>query len=119
MSEKDIRSRMSAPREYPFAPAIIKKDIPRNLAFRIEELRPELRGVAIDVSWIRYYPYKETASHIIGYIGTLGLIHRKIRRGSFLKEDASNLVKVCLRGAFHSYGTRLSWLWITHLVTAQ
>ncbi|MFH1800556.1 MAG: penicillin-binding protein 2 [Candidatus Omnitrophota bacterium] len=69
--EKEVRRRMSAGREYPFAPAVIREDIPQELAFLIEERRPELPGVSVRVEGIRYYPYGETASHVIGYIGTV------------------------------------------------
>lgn len=69
LSEKEIRQRMSAPREYPFAPALIQEDISRDMVFKIEERRPELPGVNIQVSFLRYYPYQETASHLIGFIG--------------------------------------------------
>lgn len=72
--EKEVRRRMSAGREYPFAPAVIKEDIPRELAFRLEERKPELPGVAIRVEGIRYYPYGEIASHVIGYIGTINRV---------------------------------------------
>ncbi len=71
MPEKDIRRRMSAGREFPFAPAMIKEDISRELTFKIEEHRPELPGVSIRADGIRYYPYGETAAHVIGYIGTV------------------------------------------------
>ena len=69
--EKEVRRRMSAGREYPFAPAVIREDVPQELAFLIEERRPELPGVSVRVEGIRYYPYGETASHVIGYIGTV------------------------------------------------
>ncbi|HXV28051.1 MAG TPA: penicillin-binding protein 2, partial [bacterium] len=71
LPEKEIRLRMSASREYPFTPAVIKEDIPMDLVYRVEEHRPELPGVSIQMSSIRYYPHKETASHIIGYIGKI------------------------------------------------
>ncbi len=71
ISESEIRKRMSAPREYPFAPAIIAEDISRELVFKIEERRPELPGVSIQVSFLRHYPYHETASHLIGFIGKI------------------------------------------------
>ncbi len=71
LNEKEIRRRMSAPREYPFAPAVMMEDIPRELAFRIEERRPELPGVGIRVTGLRYYPYQQTASHLIGYIAKI------------------------------------------------
>ncbi len=69
--EREVRRRMSAGREYPFAPAVIMEDIPQELAFQIEERRPELPGVSVRVEGVRYYPYGETASHVIGYIGTI------------------------------------------------
>lgn len=68
MKEKEVRYRMSAGREYPFAPALIKPDIPKPLAILIEERKPELPGVAIRIGGVRHYPYGETASHVIGYI---------------------------------------------------
>jgi penicillin-binding protein 2 len=71
VSEKEVRRRMSAGREYPFAPAVVMEDVSQELAFLIEERRPELPGVSIRVDGIRYYPYAETASHVIGYIGTV------------------------------------------------
>ncbi len=71
LSEKEVRRRMSAPREYPFAPALIKEDVPREVLFRIEEYKPELPGVFIQIAFLRYYPYQETASHLIGFIGKI------------------------------------------------
>ncbi|MCM8775464.1 MAG: penicillin-binding protein 2 [Candidatus Omnitrophica bacterium] len=71
LKDFEVRKRLTAPREYPFAPAVIKEDISRTLAFQIEERRPELPGVSIRVSFLRSYPYKETASHLIGYIGKI------------------------------------------------
>ena len=71
MPEKVIRRRMSAGREYPFAPALIKEDISRELAFQVEEKRTELPGVTIRTEGVRFYPYGETASHVIGYIGQI------------------------------------------------
>ncbi len=71
LPEKEIRHRMSSPREYPFAPAMIQSDVPRELAFQIEERKPELPGVFVQVSFRRFYPYQETGSHIIGFIGKI------------------------------------------------
>lgn len=71
LSVQEIRTRMSEQREYPFAPALMMSDVPWELAFKIEQLKPELPGVAIQVTGLRYYPYKETASHLIGYIGKI------------------------------------------------
>lgn len=72
LTEKDIRKQMSARREYPFAPAVIMGDVTRDLAFQIEERKPELPGVFVQISFRRFYPYEQTASHIIGFIGKIG-----------------------------------------------
>ena len=71
VSEKTIRQRLSEPREYPFAPAVLAPDISRALLYAFEELRPELPGVSVQTDWIRSYPYGETASHLIGYLGKI------------------------------------------------
>lgn len=71
VSEEEIRERMSAPREYPFAPVVLAPDISKELLFKVEELRPELAGVSIQTDSIRSYPYEAVASHIIGYLGKI------------------------------------------------
>lgn len=71
VSEKEIRERMSAQREYPFAPVVLASDISKELLFRVEELRSELPGVSIQTDSIRSYPYESIASHIIGYLGKI------------------------------------------------
>ncbi len=71
ISEREVRERMSSPREYPFAPVVLLRDIPRELLFKVEELRPELPGVSIQTETIRSYPYGPVAAHIIGYLGKI------------------------------------------------
>jgi len=71
LSNEEIKKRLRSPREYPFAPAVISEDISQELAFKIEEMRPDLAGVEIRVSGLRFYPYGETAAHIIGFIGKI------------------------------------------------
>ncbi len=71
IKQKELRQRMFGPREYPFAPVVLSRDIPRELLFKIEELRPELPGVSIQTETIRSYPYGQVASHIIGYLGKI------------------------------------------------
>lgn len=69
--QKEVRKRMSADREYPFAPVVLAGDISKELLFRVEELRPELAGIAIQTETIRSYPYGSVASHLIGYLGKI------------------------------------------------
>ncbi len=71
LSEEDLHKKMKAPRESPFAPAVIQEDIPKDLAFVVEEHRNELPGISVRMSSVRYYPYHETAAHLIGYIAKI------------------------------------------------
>jgi len=67
----EVRKRLAEKREYLFAPIVIAEDISRELAYKIEEYRPELPGVSIRVSGVRHYPYADVGSHLIGYIGKI------------------------------------------------
>lgn len=67
--EKELRKRITGRREFPFAPAMIQEDVTLETVFKIEERKPELPGVSIRLSSLRYYPYEKTASHVIGFIG--------------------------------------------------
>lgn len=82
MTPLEVRKRLAEKREYNFAPAVIAEDVSRELAYKIEEHRPELPGVSVRVSGIRYYPYGKTGSHLIGYIG-------KINSSEYEKSDRS------------------------------
>lgn len=90
LSPQEIRERMRKNRQYRFTPAVIEEDVPKDLAFQIEERRPELPGVSIQVSSLRYYPYGETGSHVIGYIGKISreeyerLDHERFGFNSFI-----------------------------------
>ena len=55
----------------PYEPTLIKADIERELAQQIEELRPWLPGVEIEVVPVREYPTGELTSHLVGYMGPL------------------------------------------------
>jgi penicillin-binding protein 2 len=55
----------------PFQPVLIKANIERELAQRIEELRPWLPGVEIRVLPAREYPTGALTNHLVGYMGPL------------------------------------------------
>ena len=55
----------------PYQPVLIKANVSRELAQQIEELRPWLPGVQIEVVPVRDYPTGELTSHLIGYMGPL------------------------------------------------
>ncbi len=88
--EKELRARMKEKREYRFSPAILAEDVSRETAFLVEQRKPELPGILIRTGSLRFYPYQETASHIIGYIGKISeeeyarLDHNRYGFNSFL-----------------------------------
>jgi penicillin-binding protein 2 len=55
----------------PYQPVLIKADVGRTTAQIIEELRPWLPGVEVQVVPVREYPAGPLMSHIIGYMGPL------------------------------------------------
>jgi penicillin-binding protein 2 len=55
----------------PYQPALIKTDVDREIAQRIEELRPWLPGVEVEIAPVRDYPTGELTSHLVGYMGPL------------------------------------------------
>ncbi|MGE5557117.1 MAG: penicillin-binding protein 2 [Bacillota bacterium] len=58
----------------PNSPFILDNDIPPDKVIKLEEAMPEMRGVRIRESYVRYYPFGEYGAHLFGY---LGLIDKK------------------------------------------
>lgn len=52
-------------------PIIIKDQIARETAVRIEEQKNALDGVVVSVRPVRFYPHGNTASHLLGYVGEI------------------------------------------------
>lgn len=55
----------------PYQPVLIKADVSREIAQQIEEMRPWLPGVEVQVVPVRDYPTGELTSHLVGYMGPL------------------------------------------------
>ncbi len=70
-SEDEIRKRITKARTASFTPVLLKQDISKELAIKIEERRPRLSGVFIHVQALRFYPAGENAAHLVGYIGRI------------------------------------------------
>ncbi len=71
LPEDQIRFRVSQARFASFTPVLLKQDVSKEMAMQIEERRPELAGIFIQIGMIRTYPQKEVAAHIVGYIGKI------------------------------------------------
>ncbi len=55
----------------PFTPIPIKSNVPREIAFYLEEKHLDLPGVQVGLEPVREYPTAELMAHIIGYVGRI------------------------------------------------
>ena len=89
LNADELKKRLSGPRMRSSTPILIKRDISKELAMKIEERKPELAGVFIQSEGIRFYPNGEINGHLLGYIG-------KITKEEYQKFDRENF-------GLHSY----------------
>lgn len=55
----------------PLNPVVVKTNIPRLIAFQLQERAGDYPGVHVEIAPVRTYPEKELASHILGYLGAI------------------------------------------------
>ena len=83
--EAQMMELVEAGRATPFTPVPIKSNVPRDLAFTIEEERLQLAGVIVQIEPLREYLSSTLVSHVIGYIGHIP----ELEVGSYLgRRDA-------------------------------
>ena len=75
-----------------YNPVTIAKDVNEKTIAQIEENSLNLQGVTIDVQPVRYYPDKELAAHVLGYVGKIPSvsIDEYVKEG-YNKEDMIGL----------------------------
>lgn len=71
LGEGEIRKRLSQSRFASFTPVLLKEDVSKETAMKVEEQSPELTGIFIQDAAIRTYPEGESAAHLVGYIGKI------------------------------------------------
>jgi len=67
--EPQLMERVQAGRESPFVPVQVKSNVPRDLAFTIEEERLDLPGVIVEIEPLREYISGTLFAHVTGYVG--------------------------------------------------
>lgn len=83
LSEEDakkvmiIRNKLDASGYYGYIPVTIASDVSYNTVVEIEERSHEFPGVDIVAESVRYYPYGETAAHVLGYMGAIAEIEKE------------------------------------------
>ncbi len=86
-----------------YNPVTIAKNVKENTIAQIEENSINLPGVSVDSQPVRYYPNKELASHVIGYLGKIP----SVKIDDYLKEGYSKEDMVGLSGIEKYYEKRL------------
>jgi penicillin-binding protein 2 len=58
-------------RSDPLTPVRIKENVPKSLAFYLLERPEDFPGVQIVKNYLRYYPHRELAAHVLGYVSEI------------------------------------------------
>jgi penicillin-binding protein 2 len=56
-------------KELPFSTATVKQDVSRDIVMYLGERREDFRGVTVEPVFLREYPHRELAAHLLGYVG--------------------------------------------------
>jgi penicillin-binding protein 2 len=86
----------------PYGPIILASDLPVKTVARISEILPKLPGVDLEVQPVRDYPYGETASHVLGYVGEISAReYERLRDQGYSEND--EIGKDGLEAVYDSY----------------
>ncbi len=67
-----IQRRLNDVRYSPYTPVPVAEDVPKDLEIYLDEHADEFTdAVAVTSTTIRSYPYGRTASHVLGYVGSI------------------------------------------------
>ncbi len=66
-----LRELLAQGQRDPFSPILIKTNVPRDVAFYIEENHLDFPGVQVGLDPVREYPEGALLSHILGYVGPI------------------------------------------------
>lgn len=71
ISREEIDNKIKQQKRRLFEPIKIATDVDLTTITKIEERKPHLAGVIIDTEAIRYYPYDDFATHVLGFVGEI------------------------------------------------
>jgi penicillin-binding protein 2 len=58
-------------RNDPLTPVTVKQNVPRSLAFYLQERADDFPGVQVVKNFLRYYPHQQLAAHVLGYVSEI------------------------------------------------
>jgi len=67
-------------RDDPLTPVKIKEGVTRMQALYLEERASDFRGVEVADTFLRYYPHRELAAHVLGYVTEISAEQLKERK---------------------------------------
>jgi penicillin-binding protein 2 len=68
---QDLIQKLNRLEDAPFVPILIKRDVPKEILYQLEEKKPLLTGVFAEVQGVRYYRQDTGVSHVLGYLGKI------------------------------------------------
>lgn len=81
LARQDIERMIKEGEEFLYTPVRIKIDIDQDVIAKVEERKYYLPGVIIEAVPVRYYPYKELAAHMLGFVGRISEEEYAVRKG--------------------------------------
>ncbi len=90
MAPAEIARKLAEPRDRPFAPVRLRRDVPKAVVAAIEESRLDLPGVLVEVEPVREYLHRALAAHLLGYLGEIS--DRELRTLRLLGYEPGELI---------------------------
>lgn len=70
-NKENFIQKISFQKRYPFTYSCLMRNIGRKKMFQFAEEKPNISGINIQTETVRFYPRKNFASHVLGYIGEI------------------------------------------------
>jgi penicillin-binding protein 2 len=81
VSPEEIEKMLNETEDAAYTPIRIKRDVNEAIIAEIEEHKAYLPGVIVEAVPVRYYPYRQMAAHVLGYMGSINKEEYAKRKG--------------------------------------
>jgi penicillin-binding protein 2 len=103
----ELGARLDDPRYYVFSPIPVATDVPKRVAYYIEEHQEQFPGVDVLFEPVRKYPLGSAGAHVLGYLGQIS--EDKLKDPGFADYSPGDVIGVSgIEGIYERYlgGTR-------------
>jgi len=98
---EEIKTRIAGAHEFYYQPILIKTGIGYEQAMALYIAAADLPGLTLDADFWRKYPYPESLSHLLGYVGKIDAAEYAANQDTYLFND--NIGKAGLEETYESY----------------